>query len=79
MKLYSSAYNVWPADDQGRLDFITGLVGFEWLGGLELGYADSLAWPAGAPSDLPAIVSGVPDRNRTAVCWLPRASNRTCE
>ena len=60
MKLYSSAYNVWPADDQGRLDFITGLVGFEWLGGLELGYADSLAWPAGAPSDLPAIVSGVP-------------------
>ncbi|NLI85846.1 MAG: DUF4862 family protein [Propionibacterium sp.] len=60
MKLFSSAYNTWPADNEGRLAFVTELAERDWVGGLELGYADSLAWPAGAPADLPAIVSGVP-------------------
>ncbi len=60
MKLYSSAYNVWPADDQGREAFMTGLMQRDWLGGLELGYADSLEWPVATPDDLSAIVTGVP-------------------
>lgn len=60
MKLFSSAYNVWPADDAERLAFMQGLNQREWLGGLELGYADSLEWPVGTPDDLPAIVTGVP-------------------
>lgn len=60
MKLFSSAYNVWPAAAPARLEFMTGLAGRDWLGGLELGYADSLEWPAGAPDGLPAIVTGVP-------------------
>ncbi|GAA2180788.1 DUF4862 family protein [Brooklawnia cerclae] len=60
MKLFSSAYNVWPADGADRLAFVQGLSQRDWVGGFELGYADSLAWPAGAPADLPAIVSGVP-------------------
>ncbi len=60
MKLFSSAYNVWPADDEGRRAFMEGLMERDWLGGLELGYADSLDWPVGTPDDLPAIVSGVP-------------------
>lgn len=60
MKLYSSAYNVWPADESERLAFMRELVTRNWLGGLELGYADSVEWPAGAPADLPVIISGVP-------------------
>lgn len=60
MKLYSSAYNVWPADEAERLTFMQGLAERDWLGGLELGYADSLSWPEGAPADLVVIVSGVP-------------------
>ncbi|WP_341728652.1 DUF4862 family protein [Brooklawnia sp.] len=60
MKLFSSAYNTWPADDQTRREFVRELALRDWLGGLELGYADKLAWPDGAPADLPAIVSGVP-------------------
>lgn len=60
MELYSSAYNVWPADAEGRREFMAGLIGRDWLAGLELGYADSLEWPVGAPDTLPAIVTGIP-------------------
>lgn len=41
MKLFSSAYNTWPADNEGRLAFVTELAERDWVGGLELGYADS--------------------------------------
>lgn len=60
MKLFSSAYCAWPADEEGRRAFVAGLNEREWLGGLELPYVDSVAWPAGAPDDLPAIVTGIP-------------------
>lgn len=60
MKLFSSAYNTWPADEAEREAFVSGLTERDWVGGLELGYADLLDWPQGAPADLPAIVSGVP-------------------
>lgn len=60
MKLFSSAYNVWPADETERLAFMRELTARDWVGGLELGYFDSLSWPPGAPADLPVIVSGVP-------------------
>lgn len=60
MQLFSSAYNVWPADEAERAEFISGLLQREWLGGLELGYFETVAWPEGVPADLPAIVTGVP-------------------
>ncbi|NLA29579.1 MAG: DUF4862 family protein [Propionibacterium sp.] len=60
MKLFSSAYNTWPTDDDGRVAFVTELVQRDWVGGLELPCFDSVAWPEGAPDDLPAIISGVP-------------------
>lgn len=60
MKLFSSAYNVWPADEAARLEFVRELTERDWLGGLELGYFESMSWPAGAPAELPVIVSGVP-------------------
>ncbi len=60
MELYSSAYNVWPADAEGRREFMAGLIGHGWLAGLELGYTDSLEWPDGAPDTLAAIVTGIP-------------------
>ena len=60
MQLFSSAYNVWPADEAERAIFIEGLIERDWLGGLELGYFDMVAWPEGVPADLPAIITGVP-------------------
>ena len=60
MQLFSSAYNVWPADEAERAIFIEGLIERDWLGGLELGYFDTVAWPEGVPADLPAIITGVP-------------------
>lgn len=60
MKLFSSAYNVWPADETARLEFVRELTARDWVSGLELGYFDSVSWPAGAPAELPVIISGVP-------------------
>ena len=60
MNLYLSAYVVWPADEEARPAFLAEVAEREWLGGLELAYADSTGWPAGAPRDLPAIVTGIP-------------------
>ena len=58
MKLFSSAYNTWPADNEGRLAFVTELAERDWVGGLELGYADSLAWPAGESGGRDALTFG---------------------
>ena len=60
MNLYLSAYVVWPADEEARPAFLAEVAEREWFGGLELAYADSTGWPAGAPRDLPAIVTGIP-------------------
>ena len=82
MKLFSSAYNTWPADNEGRLAFVTELAERDWVGGLELGYADSLAWPAGAPADLPqdafpsAISLLVPQITAVRVTWSNAAIDK---
>lgn len=60
MKLLSSAYCVWPADEEGRRAFVAGLSERDWFAGLELPCIDSVTWPDGAPDDVPAIVTGIP-------------------
>lgn len=60
MQLYISAYNIWGSDEAERERFVSELFTRDWATGIELGYLDSLSWPAGAPEDLVALVSGVP-------------------
>lgn len=60
MQLYVSAYNIWGSDEAERRTFVSELFTREWATGIELGYLDSLAWPAGAPAGLDALVSAVP-------------------
>lgn len=60
MKLFSSAYNAWPAGADAKRSFVSSLVKRDWVGGLELGYGDSISWPAGAGAALPALITGIP-------------------
>ena len=60
MKFYSSAYNIWPNDERERKAFCQALSEREWIGGIELGFADHISWPEGFDPSLPAIVSGIP-------------------
>lgn len=60
MKLYSSAYCVWPEDPNEHQAFNEALSACEWLAGVELGYRESIEWPDGIDPQTTTLVTGIP-------------------